>query len=583
MACCGPLLYAVAAWSQQQIGAVRIVVNDVVATRPSEREGVVLQPGRAVVQNDVVDAAANSAASLIFQDNTGISIGPLSEIVLDRVVYNPSPSKSIVGFSLPRGVIRFSSGELPKTAYEIDTPSATIRLHGTVLTITVSARGATTVSVATGSATVTGAGHAVTVAAGQSTLVLCGASPTPPVATSPAPPIVTEMDRLLRTAAAQDFETRAAARSPAVEAPPDAGTHTVQAHAQFLGPYPPGAFYLGPEGGWTQLTSQRDKFTVPGPLSNTRARPEVSYNSEFNAGVRGGYMWGPWRFEEEYSYRFNSVSFFSPFFGGAHVDGNCHSNSIMTNVIHDFTLGWPITPHIGVGIGAVNINDSVDAVGVVRQPTNLTFNYSALNGNTWTFGYQGIAGVRYLINPALALDIDYRYLATTNYTINTSGPRVTGDCCRGINYKTGYNTQNVVASLTMMFGAPPPPPPPVPPSVPPPPPTHQVYLVFFDWDKYNITLEGMQILEAAAAHYKAGGAVQIQVTGYTDLTGSPGYNQRLSERRAGAVAAVLERLGVPRNEMIVAGRGMDDPRVPTPLGVREPQNWRVEIVFPNAC
>ncbi len=131
----------------------------------------------------------------------------------------------------------------------------------------------------------------------------------------------------------------------------------------------------------------------------------------------------------------------------------------------------------------------------------------------------------------------------------------------------------------MMFGAPPAAPPPAPPA-PPPPPPHQVYLVFFDWDKYNITPEGTQILEAAAAHYKAGGAVQIQVTGYTDLSGSAGYNQRLSERRANAVAAALEGMGVPRNEMVVAGRGMNDPRVPTPLGVREPQKRRVEIVFP---
>ena len=72
----------------------------------------------------------------------------------------------------------------------------------------------------------------------------------------------------------------------------------------------------------------------------------------------------------------------------------------------------------------------------------------------------------------------------------------------------------------------------------------------------------------------------LQVTGYTDLSGSAGYNQRLSERRANAVAAALERLGVARGDMVVAGRGMNDPRVPTPPGVREPQNRRVEIVFP---
>jgi outer membrane protein OmpA-like peptidoglycan-associated protein len=90
----------------------------------------------------------------------------------------------------------------------------------------------------------------------------------------------------------------------------------------------------------------------------------------------------------------------------------------------------------------------------------------------------------------------------------------------------------------------------------------------------------MRILERAAAAYRAGTPVQIQVTGYTDRSGSPGYNQRLSERRAAVVADALTRLGVPRNEMAVGGRGENDNRVPTADGVREPQNRRVEIVFP---
>jgi len=150
-----------------------------------------------------------------------------------------------------------------------------------------------------------------------------------------------------------------------------------------------------------------------------------------------------------------------------------------------------------------------------------------------------------------------------------------------VKYKSGYNTNNIVASLTMKFGAPPPPAPPPPaPPAPPPPPIHQVFLVFFDWDKYNITPEGQRIIALAADHYKAGGRVQLTVTGFTDTTGSASYNQRLSERRANAVAAALEHLGVPRSDMVVSGRGMNDLRVPTPPGVREPQNRRVEIVFP---
>ena len=352
----------------------------------------------------------------------------------------------------------------------------------------------------------------------------------------------------------------------------------VQAHAQFFGPYPPGAFYLGPEGGWTQLSSQNDKFAVPAKLSNFLAGPKATFDSGFNAGARGGYEWGPWRFEEEFSYRNNGASNFADF---GKISGERRSDAIMTNVIYDFTFGWPITPHIGAGVGAVDVIDGVSATGAVPAKLAAVLTSPSLNGDSWTFGYQGIAGIRYNINPALALDIDYRYLATTDVTLKTGGKPVVGKCCAGVSYKTGYNTQNIVASLTMRFGAPPPvAPPPAPPAPPPPPPPHQVYLVFFDWDKYNITPEGMQILQAAAAHYRAGGSVQIQVTGYTDLSGSPGYNQRLSERRANAVAAALANLGVPRNEMLVAGRGENDPRVPTAQGVREPQNRRVEIVFP---
>jgi opacity protein-like surface antigen len=353
----------------------------------------------------------------------------------------------------------------------------------------------------------------------------------------------------------------------------------VQAHAQLFGPFPPGTLYLGPEGGWTQLTSQSDQFTVRG-APHPNFSPKVDFNSGFNVGVRGGYEWGPWRFEEEYSYRNNGVSSFAGR-GNAVFDGNRHSNAIMTNLIYDFTFGWPVTPHIGAGIGAVNIVDGVSLKSPFRPvPAFPDTGFTRLHGSTWEFGYQAIAGIRYNINPALALDIDYRYLATPDYTLNNGGRFVNGRCCVGISYKTGYSTQNVVASLTMRFGLPAPVAPPPAPPAPPPPPPHQVYLVFFDWDKYNITPEGMQILQAAAAHWRAGGAVQIQVTGYTDLSGSAGYNQRLSERRANAVAAALERLGIPRNEMIVAGRGENDPRVPTAKGVREPQNRRVEIVFP---
>jgi outer membrane protein OmpA-like peptidoglycan-associated protein len=137
-----------------------------------------------------------------------------------------------------------------------------------------------------------------------------------------------------------------------------------------------------------------------------------------------------------------------------------------------------------------------------------------------------------------------------------------------------------MASMVYRFGPPPAPPvaaPPLPAA--PPAATRRVFLVFFDWDRATITAEGAQIVQQAADAYKSGAPVQLQVTGYTDSSGSVGYNQRLSERRANAVADALARQGVPRNQMTVTGRGKNDQRVPTADGVREPQNRRVEILF----
>jgi outer membrane protein OmpA-like peptidoglycan-associated protein/opacity protein-like surface antigen len=314
-------------------------------------------------------------------------------------------------------------------------------------------------------------------------------------------------------------------------------------------------YYVGAEGGWTSLPDQTD--TILGVTSATAA-----FNNGFNAGFRVGYEWGPWRFEEEYSYRQNNAHNLT---GGGFtingITGNRHTNSIMTNVLYDFTVGWPITPHVGFGVGAVDVFDGLKAP-VIGQ---------LFNNSTWQFGYQGIAGIRYNLDPTLTLDLDYRFLATTQPTFSIPNTN--------LRYRSYYRTNNFVASLIYRF-APPPPPAPVPVAAPAPPPAApQVFLVFFDWDRADVTPAGMEVLRQAANAYKAGGSVRIQVTGYADLSGSPGYNQRLSVRRANNVGNALANLGVARSDMAVSGRGENDPRVPTAQGVREPQNRRVEIVF----
>jgi outer membrane protein OmpA-like peptidoglycan-associated protein len=103
----------------------------------------------------------------------------------------------------------------------------------------------------------------------------------------------------------------------------------------------------------------------------------------------------------------------------------------------------------------------------------------------------------------------------------------------------------------------PPPPPPVAtnPPPPPPPPAPTTFTVYFDYNTYRLTPAGSEIIKLAADAYKAGNPGSVQVTGYTDPSGPKAYNQRLSLHRANAVAAVLEKDGVPKSAVVVSGEG----------------------------
>ena len=79
------------------------------------------------------------------------------------------------------------------------------------------------------------------------------------------------------------------------------------------------------------------------------------FDSGFAAGARVGYEMGPWRFEEEYTYRRNGLDRITAAgFTPAGTKGHRESHAIMTNVLYDINLAalglgpaLPVTPHIG--------------------------------------------------------------------------------------------------------------------------------------------------------------------------------------------------------------------------------------------
>ncbi|HEY0419115.1 MAG TPA: OmpA family protein [Acetobacteraceae bacterium] len=262
---------------------------------------------------------------------------------------------------------------------------------------------------------------------------------------------------------------------------------------------------------------------------------------------------------------------------------------VMVNAFYDFDfanfgLGQSIfQPYVGVGVGYAwtdwrNIRGQSNAPG--RGGAVL---YS--NDTDAQFAYQGILGVAtpltWLGVTGLTLTAEYRFMGTlqpemfttirspTNNQIGAAG-RIQAD---------NYN-HSVMLGLRYALFQPPPPPPPVAVAAPAAAPAPaRTYLVFFDWDRADLTARAREIIAEAASNAGRVQATRIEVAGHADRSGTPAYNQRLSQRRADAVAAELVARGISRSEIGVSAYGESRPLVPTADGVREPQNRRVEIVL----
>jgi len=310
----------------------------------------------------------------------------------------------------------------------------------------------------------------------------------------------------------------------------------------------PGGLYVGAEGGINWLLNNTNNSTLffRGPNGAVTGNTGTNFNLGWTAGgVIGWDFIGP-RVELEGFYRDNSGNLTV---GNAYAGAALHQLGAMANVYYDFFAGQTITPYIGAGAGVATM--TLYTLGGQSSSTQ--------------FAYQGIIGVGWNIDSQFRLNLDGRFFGTTAPTFGT-----------GI-YQTSFVDNNItlMASLHYKLGAP-------APAVAPPPPAAPVapsFMVFFDWDRSNLSQQALVTIQQAANAFKQKGNARITATGHTDTTGPESYNMALSLRRANAVKDALVRDGVPAPAISVVGKGETDLLVPTGDGVREPQNRRVVIVL----
>ena len=333
--------------------------------------------------------------------------------------------------------------------------------------------------------------------------------------------------------------------------------------------------YVGGGGGANFLQREKQDQKLfplgnPVPTSNIQG---------FKTGIVGlgsvGYGFGNGlRLEIEGNYRNNQ---FQNNYRIGSDSGREEKYGAMGNILFDLDIGSPyVFPYIGGGVGyqRVNHTERVSNPAGVRISTGQAFvatNFlPPLRAEDNAFAYQAIAGVSFPIPPVVGLSLtaEYRYFALTGTRLAAGGGRT----------KEDYN-HDLILGLRYAFNTP------VPAEVaavaPPvrPDPANRTYLVFFDWDRADLTARARSIVNEAAQATTKVAVTRIEVAGHTDKSGTPQYNQGLSTRRAQVVAAELVRLGVPRAAITTQAFGESRPLVQTAEGVREPQNRRVEIVL----
>jgi OOP family OmpA-OmpF porin len=302
-------------------------------------------------------------------------------------------------------------------------------------------------------------------------------------------------------------------------------------------------WYFGLEGGWVKVNDNNGYFGE-----------SVQYENGWAGLAEVGYAFNDhWRLEVEGGMRRNEIDKID---GDSVSQGDLRNYTGFVNAIWDAPISRKWALSLGVGVGADRVYQ----------------NLFGLHQTDTVFAAQGIAGLSYQMSAHWDLDLNYRYLWAADPSV---GVQSCGLFCFESD-SIDVRKHTITIGFRYGFDEPPPPPAPVaPPMAPPPAPKH--FIVFFGFNKCNITAEADSVLSEAASAAKSGGSASVTIVGHTDTVGSTKYNQKLSECRANAAKSNLVGKGVPEGAISASGKGETELMVQTGDGVKEPQNRRATI------
>jgi hypothetical protein len=118
-----------------RIGSAAVAENTVIGHLGKNKRS--LKVGDAVYQKERISTGPGANAQLLFNDETALTIGPNSSVVLNELVYDPNKKKGRVVLNAVSGAFQFVTGSARKNAYHIKTPVGTIGIRGTIFSLDV--------------------------------------------------------------------------------------------------------------------------------------------------------------------------------------------------------------------------------------------------------------------------------------------------------------------------------------------------------------------------------------------------------------------------------------------------------------
>lgn len=128
----------VSAQEPTAIGHIKIASGSVFIVRAGGT--VPARPGQALFQADGLRTGPDGRLGVTLKDDTRVSLGPSSEVRLDRFKYAPADGQLGFVLKVVRGVAAYVSGRIARLSPDsirLETPEAIVGVRGTTLAVRV--------------------------------------------------------------------------------------------------------------------------------------------------------------------------------------------------------------------------------------------------------------------------------------------------------------------------------------------------------------------------------------------------------------------------------------------------------------